>query len=287
MTKNQPIADKPPKTSNGDIGRFKSPPYPFIALPKAMERVKALHAKAQHHPVGTPVLADAWKYSVKSSGLIQTVAALMQFGLLADEGSGDKRRFRLTHDALRIVQDADPLSEKRKAALIKAALYPKVHKELWEKYGATASDIVLKNYLTLDRREAGQAPFSGAAADILINEYKTSIAYAELEKNAGFASENDGMIQDENGSEEAGFEGNEPSKSSNPGNKPPFKANPESKIMQGERELTKGLLSKDANFRLIVSGKIGVKEIERLIQKLEVDKEILAEPDEDDLSDIV
>ena len=52
--------------------------------------------------------------------------------------------------------------------------------------------------------------------------------------------------------------------------------------MDGERELTSGLLSKDANFRLIVSGTIGVKEIERLIQKLELDKEILA--DDTDLS---
>jgi hypothetical protein len=47
--------------------------------------------------------------------------------------------------------------------------------------------------------------------------------------------------------------------------------------MEGERELTTGLLSKDASFRLIVSGHIGVKEIERLIKKLELDKEILAE----------
>jgi hypothetical protein len=50
--------------------------------------------------------------------------------------------------------------------------------------------------------------------------------------------------------------------------------------MEGERELTSGLLSKDASFRLIVSGEIGVKEIERLIKKLELDKEILADPDD-------
>ena len=49
--------------------------------------------------------------------------------------------------------------------------------------------------------------------------------------------------------------------------------------MAQERELTTGLLSKDASFRLIVSGQVGVKEIERLIQKLELDKEILADQD--------
>jgi hypothetical protein len=50
--------------------------------------------------------------------------------------------------------------------------------------------------------------------------------------------------------------------------------------MEGERELTSGLLSKGANFRLIVSGAIGVKEIETLIKKLEIDKEILAGEDD-------
>ena len=39
-------------------------------------------------------------------------------------------------------------------------------------------------------------------------------------------------------------------------------------------------MAKDASFRLIVSGNIGVKEIERLIKKLELDKELLAEQDE-------
>jgi hypothetical protein len=52
--------------------------------------------------------------------------------------------------------------------------------------------------------------------------------------------------------------------------------------MEGERELTTGLLSKHSSFRLIVSGQVGVKEIERLIKKLELDKEILADdPDAD------
>ena len=47
--------------------------------------------------------------------------------------------------------------------------------------------------------------------------------------------------------------------------------------MEGERELTTGLLSTGANFRLIVSGRVGKTELERLIRKLELDKEILAD----------
>lgn len=52
--------------------------------------------------------------------------------------------------------------------------------------------------------------------------------------------------------------------------------------MAGERELTTGLLAKDASFRLIVTGNVGVKEIERLIKKLELDKEILADQENDE-----
>ena len=65
-----------------------------------------------------------------------------------------------------------------------------------------------------------------------------------------------------------------------PGNRSPLDILPSAR--KGERELTTGLLSKEANFRLIVSGPVGVKEIERLIKKLELDKEILADQEDDE-----
>lgn len=56
-----------------------------------------------------------------------------------------------------------------------------------------------------------------------------------------------------------------------------------------DREFMSGVLAKDASFRLIVRGNIGAKEIERLIEKLEIDRQILAEQDDDEqpsLSDV-
>ena len=55
--------------------------------------------------------------------------------------------------------------------------------------------------------------------------------------------------------------------------------------MESERELTTGLLSKDTSFRLIVSGHVGEKEIDRLIRKLQLDKEILAEDAPEDVTE--
>ncbi|HWX89052.1 MAG TPA: hypothetical protein VNY75_02015 [Rhizomicrobium sp.] len=62
-------------------------------------------------------------------------------------------------------------------------------------------------------------------------------------------------------------------------NVPPLPPGNKTKLMGGERELTAGLLSKDASFRLIVSGPVGASEIQRLIVKLELEKGILAASD--------
>jgi hypothetical protein len=43
-----------------------------------------------------------------------------------------------------------------------------------------------------------------------------------------------------------------------------------------EREWKKGQLAKDVSYRLIVTGNVGVKEIEQLIKHLELEKEMLA-----------
>lgn len=162
--------------------RFRSPPYPAIPLGKAIERAKQLYGKALHHPVGVSVLADGWKYGPKSSGLWATAAALIQYGLLKDEGSGDKRKFTLTEIALRVVRDPNPESEKRLEIIKRCAVAPKIFYELWSSFGnaQSLSDIVFKSHLTVDRSDHGLAPYSDAAADDVIKVYKETIAFAKL-----------------------------------------------------------------------------------------------------------
>ncbi|MEP9388955.1 hypothetical protein [Mesorhizobium sp. KR9-304] len=179
--------------------RFRSPPYPSIPLAKAIDRLGAFYQKALHHAVPITVAASAWEYAPKSSGLFATVAALKQFGFMTDEGSGDKRRFKLTDRAIRIVRDTDPKSEKRIAAIRAAALSPKIHSELWEQYGVAgasgAMDVAVKSYLTLDRADDGAAPYSNAAADELISEYRQTVTFAGL-------LESDDVSSNEVGSED-------------------------------------------------------------------------------------
>ena len=162
--------------------RLRSPPFPFIPLGKVVDRARQLYPKALHHAVGLNILAEAWSYGKKSSGLVQTAAALTQFGLMVVEGSGERRKYQLTKEAIRILQDADPDSEKRMELLKRAALAPKVHQELWAKFTTgIVSDSVIRNYLMFDRAEADESPFSMEAANSLINVYKSSISFANID----------------------------------------------------------------------------------------------------------
>lgn len=46
--------------------------------------------------------------------------------------------------------------------------------------------------------------------------------------------------------------------------------------MSEERKLMSGLLSKQTSFALMVTGPLGADEVDVLIRKLEIDKEVLA-----------
>jgi hypothetical protein len=117
---------------------------------------------------------------------------------------------------------------------------------------------------------------------LFLNTYDGTIAYAKLAQAGKIA--NDSAVVD-NGNPDIPAQEVEPPEQEVAAKAPP-PLQRGAVIMEGERELTTGLLSKDSRFRLIVSGRVGVKEIERLIRKLELDKEILAEGNEgpDDVS---
>lgn len=165
--------------------RFRSPAYPALDLSKAVERAASLMKTAHHHSVGIPVVLQAWGMDSDAGPVWRYLAALIQYGLVTSSGTGTARKFQVTEPARRIIQDSDPNSTKRKEALRAAALSPTIHKELWEKFGHATdlSDAVLKTYLTLDRVEAGEAPYSDASSADVIQTYRASLGYAGLSKS--------------------------------------------------------------------------------------------------------
>ncbi|MGA9061104.1 MAG: hypothetical protein WB341_05480 [Terracidiphilus sp.] len=176
--------------------RQRSPAYPYINLETALKRAKEFYDKETRNAVNIKVAAKHWGYEEKSSGGLQTAATLLSFGLLQDEGMGDKRKLKLTQNALRILLDLRPESRERAQAIKTAALAPKIHQELWKKWGTSLpSDDSLRFTLTAE----WIPPFNDKAVDGFIREYKDTIAFAKLGESDKVSLGEDGKSGDEDG----------------------------------------------------------------------------------------
>ena len=117
-----------------------------------------------------------WGYGRKSSGGIQTIAALKSFGLASDERSSDIRRVRLTEGALRIILDPRASSPERDTLIKDCALRPRIHREMWEHFnGMPPSREMFRAYLLMDRKMAARA------VDDLEHEFYQTIEFAKLD----------------------------------------------------------------------------------------------------------
>ena len=155
--------------------RTRSPSYPYLGLPSALEKAAALWNVEGRHPVSVAVAMQHWGYKEESSTGYSCVAALKKFGLVDHDGMGETRQIRLSALALGILLDRDPASAERRDAVRRAALNPRIHAELWERYGADLpSDQTLRRFLVIERN------FNEGSVDELLAEYKETAAFAGL-----------------------------------------------------------------------------------------------------------
>lgn len=159
--------------------RTRSPAYPFTDLKDALHYTGLVYAKEDHHPFVPEAAAVHWDYKPTSSAVSQIVSALKQFGLLFSEpGSDSRRRVRLSPLALDLMVHADENDPARVELLKTAALSPKIHREIWDKYGGRLpSDASLRIYLL---REREGAPFNKDLVDRFISNLRETIEFAKL-----------------------------------------------------------------------------------------------------------
>jgi hypothetical protein len=161
----------------GNRKRTRSPAYPFINLETAITRARQFYDKEQRNGANINVASKHWGFLEGSSSGAQTVAALISFSLMQDEGVGEKRTVRLTQSALRILLDTRPESAEKAELIRQAALAPKIHRQLWENWGANfPSDAQLRHTLLF----GWETPFNENAVDSFIAEYKSTVAFARL-----------------------------------------------------------------------------------------------------------
>ena len=180
----QPTAGptKPPKD--------RSPSFPFISLPTAIERLVAYEAKFGRHATPANKAGLAWEMKEASSQAAQTLAALKSYGMVDYQGAGPGRLTNLTEDGrnyLRAQQDSI-----KKDLIRRFALTPKAIAAYWHEWGAKRPiDAVCLDQLVL------KAKFTQSAADTFLRVYDATVAYAGLTD-----SDTDGPPADEAGGDD-------------------------------------------------------------------------------------
>ena len=231
------------------MARTRSPNYPYIGLPAALDRVRKLYDKEHHNRMSRQVVANQLGFGSLNGISMSVISALTKYGLLVSVGD----YLQVSDDALTILVDP-PDSEERAQAIRRAALKPELFSEIHKHFGGQIpSDVNLLSYL----QKHGFTANAGAQAGKSFRETMQLISGQNEPSNGTGRSEGQGM---------QGETHREPPK-------------PAAKPNQGEREFFSSPLSSQTRVRILIEGPAGPKEIDKLIRILTVQKEIIQEGD--------
>lgn len=153
--------------------RHRSRNYPVFDLGEAIQQARTVHAKEGSAWVPFSVACSHMGLSEKSSTGMRAISALIQFGLLDDEGHGKNRRVRVSAVARQILHPEDSIEKSQ--AIRTAATKPVIFQELWQKYGDR-----LPSDQTLGWELVESGDFSKGSVDQFIVTYKSTIEFAGL-----------------------------------------------------------------------------------------------------------
>ena len=247
----------------------RSPSFPFISLRKAIERVEAFYNGHRREPTRFPALAQTWGYSPSSSGLQQTVAALKQYGLLEEEGSGPERKVRVSDLARRIIADLRPGAQAE--AIREAAKRPRLFQEYYPRWlPFRPSDAHCVSELHFERG------FNEASARLFLKVFDDTADFAGLRQS-------DTMGESEVASESVSSPDETPERDDQEdGGWKPLVPPPVVRDA-GERPLSERLQVVTTGNQLTVSAAlVSGKEVEKLIRILRANMELLDDQDEEE-----
>jgi hypothetical protein len=122
--------------------RIRSPNYPAISLPEAINKVTAIYRAMHTHAAPREVVAKGMGYNTLNGASATAISALHKYGLL--ERVGDE--VKVSERALSILHPHNP--QEKADAIRAAAGEPALFAELAERFpGAMPNEDLLRNYL--------------------------------------------------------------------------------------------------------------------------------------------
>lgn len=162
------------KTEAPQAKRHRSPSYPSIDLETAVEKVAMLYGDIRKNPAHIEAAVESMDYTPGSSATLRAIAAMINYGLVEEEGAGSQRTLRLTKPALDL-QHLTKDDPDRLSILQQMALRPKIFEEIFNYYpGQLPNDTTIEKYLKITRG------FNPDAVRLLIRNFRSTYQYANL-----------------------------------------------------------------------------------------------------------
>ncbi len=257
----------------------RSPNFPSMSLGDAVEAIKKVHAAEGRSKVPRLMVVKPLGYTSINGRSLSVLGALKAYGLI--EGRSDE--LRISQEGF-ILANAPVDSVEYREALLASFRAPSAFQLFTEEDEGASADTL--------KWKLQKAGFQADSAERLVRVYRESrdlvnAAGGEYqtpepdEKPApsenGFNSSPEDMMN-----QMMPFPGKGAAK-----NEPAPTGTDQTGLAMGvhERVLQSGMLSKTASYRVVVSGAVGVAEINRLLKKIEMDKEILADADPEPADD--
>lgn len=256
--------------------RSRSPNYPSLSLGEAIEAVRPVYAKERRAKFPRLALAAHLGYSSMNGRALAKIGALRAYGLI----DGREDALTVSQTALALLE-APAGSRDRTVAYQNAFLAPPLFRRIKEEHGdQTPSPETLRWWLQ-------QEGYAGDAADRALRVFLESADLVSRETESRGSTDGDLEADDAEADE---FVQSDPALRGAFAEVGRRAREAEHRVRRDtedlrtgahERVLQSGMLSKTASYKLIVTGEVGLAEIERLIRKIELDKEILADPGND------
>jgi hypothetical protein len=146
------------------MARVRSPNYPALSLPEAIQSITKVFAKENRHRADKEVLVKAMGYGGINGASLGSLSALLKYGLLEQQGAD----FRVSDRAMAILHPHTP-AEKAKA-IADAAHEPSLFAEMLADFpGSIPSDDNLRSYLV-------RRGFSPSALSAVINAFRETMS---------------------------------------------------------------------------------------------------------------
>lgn len=244
----------------------RSPNFPSMPLGDAVDAIKKVHGAEGRSKVPRLSVVKPLGYTSINGRSLSVLGALKAYGLI--EGRSDD--LRISQEGF-FLANAPADSIEYREALLACFRAPAAFQQFAEEdEGASAETLKWK---------LQKAGFQADSAERLVRVYRESRELVNAAKGAYEPEQSDEQEPEEPATPPPMAESLRPQARGEQGkaSAPLGFAPMELGMGVQERVLQSGMLSKSASFRVIVSGNVGVAEIERLVKKLEMDKEILAD----------